>query len=305
VYPRLDELFPVLDRLTRHQDEPFGSTSIFAQWHVFRLAAENGVKVMLDGQGADEQLAGYPNYFAPHFGSLLRESRWSKLLRELSAAGALHGYGLLGGLKQALNNVLPEALRQPLRRLEGKSAVLASWLDMNRLRAAPLDPFLTAGTARAKTVRDMSLSQLTASSLPMLLHWEDRDSMAHSVEARVPFLDYRLVEFAVGLPDDYKIARGVTKRVLREGMRGVLPEKVRARVDKLGFVTPEETWLKEEGASLFRKAVRESVEAGEGILKPDVLNMLDDMVGGRRPFSHLVWRLISFGAWMRVFSPRI
>jgi asparagine synthase (glutamine-hydrolysing) len=138
----------------------------------------------------------------------------------------------------------------------------------------------------------MSRAQLTATSLPMLLHWEDRDSMAHSVEARVPFLDYRLVEFVLGLPEDYKIADGETKRVLR------------ARMDKLGFATPEEAWLREEGTDYFRKALRDSVEASNGIIKADVLRLFEGMVEGSQPFSYLIWRLISFGAWMRVFSMR-
>jgi len=304
VYPGLDDLFGTLDRITWHQDEPFGSTSIFAQWLVFRLARENGVKVMLDGQGADEQLAGYHNYFAPRFGSLLRGMRWLTLWQEIRATNNLHGYTLLWGLKQSLNNVLPEALRQPLRRLAGKPGDVAPWLDMHRLGAVPRDPFLEAETAKAVSVRAMSHSQIRATALPMLLHWEDRDSMAHSIEARVPFLDYRLVEFVLGLPDDYKIAGGVTKRVLREGMLGVLPEKVRTRRDKLGFVTPEEVWLREEGAALFRRALRKGVETSGGILKPDVIVLLENMVAGRLPFNFLIWRLISFGAWMRVFSVR-
>jgi asparagine synthase (glutamine-hydrolysing) len=305
VYPGLDELFPVLDRITWHQDEPFGSTSIYAQWSVFALAAENRVKVMLDGQGADEQLAGYHNYFAPHFGGMLRGLSWMTLCREMLQTRRLHGYPLSWGIKQALNNVLPEPVRQPLRHLAGKPGGMApSWLDMDRLGAVPRDPFLEAGSARAESVRAMSLSQLAATSLPMLLHWEDRDSMAHSIEARVPFLDYRLVEFVLGLPDEFKIAEGMTKRVLREGMRGILPERVRGRVDKLGFVTPEEVWVREQSPALFRNALRDAVDISAGIIKGDSLALLERTIEGKQPFTFLIWRLISFGAWMRVFSLR-
>jgi len=302
VYPALEELYPALDRITWHQDEPFGSTSIYAQWHVFALAAGNRVKVMLDGQGADEQLAGYHNYFAPRFGRLLRGLRLPAFAREVRAASRLHGYPLSWGVKQALNNVLPETLRQPLRRLAGKPDVVAPWLDLGRLGAAPLDPFLAAGGVKAATVRDMSLAQLSATSLPMLLHWEDRDSMAHSIEARVPFLDYRLVEFVLGLPDEYKIADGVTKLVLRDAMQGLLPERVRNRVDKMGFVTPEETWLREGGPAQFRAALAEAVEASAGVLRPGVLEVLEDMIAGRSAFSYLPWRCISFGRWLKVFG---
>ena len=112
------------------------------------------------------------------------------------------------------------------------------------------------------------------------------------------------VEFALGLPEDYKIAGGVTKRVLREGMRGVLPEKIRARADKLGFATPEEVWLRQDGTPQFREALRGSVEATRGILKPGVLDLFEEMVEGKRVFSSLIWRMISFGVWTRVFGVR-
>jgi asparagine synthase (glutamine-hydrolysing) len=304
VYPRIDELFPAVDRITWHQDEPFGSTSIYAQWHVFGLAAASGVKVILDGQGADEQLAGYHNYFAPRFGSLFRGLRWVRLARELRKTAHLHGQSVQWGARYALNNILPEWLRQPLRRLIKQSFANPVWLDMDRLGAEPRDPYLASGSARSHSVRVMSLTQLTAASLPMLLHWEDRDSMAHSIEARVPFLDYRLVEFVLGLPDEYKIADGMTKRVLREGMRGVLPERVRTRIDKMGFVTPEETWLREDSPDRFRTALAESVELSGGIISPRVLELLERVISGREPFSFLIWRCISFGRWLKVFHTR-
>ncbi len=125
--------------------------------------------------------------------------------------------------------------------------------------------------------------------------------MAHSIESRVPFLDYRLVEFVLGLPDSYKISDGITKRVLREAMRGVLPEKVRTRIDKLGFVTPEEVWLREQSPDAFRRALREAVSASGGILRREALEMLEAMIAGRIPFDFLVWRMISFGAWLKAF----
>jgi asparagine synthase (glutamine-hydrolysing) len=305
VYPRLDELFPLLDRITWHQDEPFGSTSIYAQWHVFALAAANGVKVMLDGQGADEQLAGYHNFFAPRFGSLVRRLRWITLARELETTARLHGRSVQWSARYALNNLLPEWLRQPLRRLVGHAGTRPAWLDLAALGAAPRDPYLASGAARSHSVRAMSLSQITAASLPMLLHWEDRDSMAHSIEARVPFLDYRLVEFVLSLPDEYKIADGMTKRVLREATRGLLPERVRTRVDKMGFVTPEEVWLRQESPALFRAALAESVALSRGIISRDMLALLERVIAGQETFSFLVWRCISFGSWLKTFNVKI
>ena len=302
VYVDVDELFPALDRMTYHQDEPFLSTSIYAQWCVFQLAAANQVKVVLDGQGSDEQLAGYHNYFAPHFGQLLRGLRWMTLAREMRALHRVHSYHALWGVQQMADNVFPEALRQPLRRLVGKPGTDTPWIDLERLGAAPRDPFLEVGGAKARSVRSMSRAQLGATSIPMLLHWEDRDSMAHSIEARVPFLDYRLVEFVLGLPDDYKIARGTTKRVLREAMRGVLPERVRERVDKKGFATPEEVWLRQDGSDRFRAALAEAVDISGGVLTREVHDLLERTIAGKEPFSPRLWRCINFGRWLKTFG---
>jgi asparagine synthase (glutamine-hydrolysing) len=127
--------------------------------------------------------------------------------------------------------------------------------------------------------------------------------MGHSIESRVPFLDYRLVEFVLGLPDEYKLSGGVTKRVLRQGMSGILPDAIRDRLDKLGFVTPEETWLRETAPDLFREKMNDAIAASGGILKKTEVNkMLEDMISGRARFSFLPWRLISFGEWMKQFS---
>lgn len=139
----------------------------------------------------------------------------------------------------------------------------------------------------------------------MLLHFEDRNSMAHSVESRTPFLDYRLVEYVLGLPSEYKIAGGWTKRILRESMKGILPEPVRTRIDKLGFVTAEEEWIRTDAPHQFRTAIREAFALSQGIFKPAILKAADEIIAGKRPFNYLLWRLISFGEWIKKFSVKL
>lgn len=303
VYPALSGLFSEAPAITWHQDEPFGSTSIYAQWNVFRLAAEQQVKVMLDGQGADEQLAGYHGFFGPHLAALFRTLRWAELLKEASAMRRLHGYSYKTAAAYLANYTLPEQIKNRLRRAAGRADAAPAWLDLRKLQCAATNPFQAAGAAEARTVQGLSIAQLTASNLQMLLHWEDRDSMGHSIESRVPFLDYRLVEFVLGLPDEFKLSGGMTKRVLRLGMSGILPDAIRDRTDKLGFVTPEETWLRESAPDLFRERVNAAIDASGGILhKAEVNKMLEDMIGGKARFSYLPWRLISFGEWMKQFS---
>jgi asparagine synthase (glutamine-hydrolysing) len=182
-----------------------------------------------------------------------------------------------------------------------KSSTRTDWIDVERLGATLSNPFQQE-KKRDTALQQLSYAQIIATNLPMLLHWEDRDSMAHSVESRTPFLDYRLVEFLDGLPADYKLAKRQTKRVLRAGMQGVLPEKVCQRTDKMAFVTPEAVWACEQHPQRFRAALKQMIEASQGIVKPRALEIFEEMVKGTRPYSSMVWRVISFGEWMQRFS---
>lgn len=300
-YPAIDELFDTLGEITFHQDEPFNSSSIYAQWHVFKLGSHNGIKVMLDGQGADEQLAGYYGFFGSRFADLFRRLRWWRLWQEMRETERLHGIHRQQACKHIANILLPETPRQIMRRVVGKVSTQSSWINMKLLGAKGVDPYAVFG-AIASTVNALSHSQLMSTSLPMLLHWEDRNSMAHSIESRLPFLDYRLVELVLGLPDDYKVSEGITKRVLREGMKGCLPEQIRMRMDKMGFGTPEEIWIKERCPDIFRSELVRAIEAAQGVLNKELMGRLEAMIAGKEPFSFLVWRTISFGRWMEQYN---
>jgi len=151
----------------------------------------------------------------------------------------------------------------------------------------------------------MSLELLTGAHLQMLLHWEDRNSMAHSLESRVPFLDYRLVEFVTGLPDHYKIRNGVTKTVMREGMKDLVPAPVLQRRDKMGFVTAEEVWARENGGQVFRGRLAEAVAASKGILPSNALTYFEHSLAGQAAYDSAVWRMICLGTWMRLFNATV
>jgi len=295
-YPTLEELKSLSRKIVWHQDEPFGSTSILAQWMVFKLAKEH-VTVMLDGQGADEQLAGYLGFFGNSFYDHFTALKWNKLLNEMRQAELQHPLVQPWGL--LLNKLVPEMIRQPIRKFLGKSAKYPGWLNTAKLNATLRDPF---ANAQNKSLLDQSILQLQHSNLPMLLHWEDRNSMAHAVESRTPFLDYRLVEFNLGLPTEYKIGQGWTKKVLREGLKGILPERIRTRVDKMAFVTAEEEWVRKEAPDHFRKGVAETLERANGILHPSVRTHAEDIISGRRPYNYSLWRLVSFGEWLERFA---
>jgi asparagine synthase (glutamine-hydrolysing) len=306
-YPRFEDAFALAERITWHQDEPYGSTSIFAQWSVFDTARRAGLKVMLDGQGADEQLAGYHGSFSYYFADLIRRRRFAALLYAMLQRRAWHGVSLAEQLRTFLIPLLPLKYGRWLRR-ERQALTQHNWLDGEALRPhLGRSPFETAresiGRPPVVDLGDLCVVLTQSSNLAMLLHWEDRNSMAHGIEARVPFLDHRLVEFSIGIGNRHKIVGGDTKRVLRSAMRGILPEMVRNRRDKLGFATPEEEW--------FRGPLREAVLAGieETLARyPGLLNAkgvrahTKDMLTGRKPVDFSLWRIINLGIWGRLFA---
>ena len=303
IFPKAEDVFARASDITWHQDEPFGSTSIFAQWCVFEEAKRSGIKVMLDGQGADEQLAGYHASFPIYMTSLLKQNRYLMLLRTILERRRMHGVEVREQLGRYLAPHLPASLARLVSR---SSAPLTqhNWMGSELLRTQgnPAGAFQVAidrlELEPATDIASLCVAITYASNLQLLLHWEDRNSMAHSIEARVPFLDHRLVEFSIGLGNQHKIVGGDTKRVLRRAMRGILPETIRQRRDKLGFSTPEETW--------FRGPLKGAIEDGiEGTLKryPDLLDakatraLAADMLEGRRPVDFSLWRIANMDLW--------
>lgn len=293
-------IFDDLDATLAAQDEPYGSTSIHAQHHVFRTARAAGVKVMLDGQGADELLAGYHGCFSYYYRELILRGRAATLLRALNERKAWHGLSRRAQLDFALRRVPGLAALAGLPRAVG---------DRPFLKGPAEDGGVIGAAARAHglpvphDVGAYCVLVTRATSLPMLLRFEDRNSMAHSIEARVPFLDHRLVEFCLKLGGQHKLVGGDTKRVLRDAMAGVLPEMIRQRRDKIGFATPEEAWFK----GPLRRAVAARVDATLAAF-PDAFDAdaaraaVAARLDGARPFDFLPWRILNFGAWAERFG---
>jgi asparagine synthase (glutamine-hydrolysing) len=232
VYPKANSFWQRADQISYHQDEPIQSGAVFAQWSVMEAAREHGVPVLLGGQGGDETLCGYQKYRYFYLWQLLR-----------------HGN--------------PQLLREGFLSL--RNGTQSSWTltDASRYFPAPFrTSFSVADRVCASTFRDdfatqripigasSSISErqkldLTLTSIPSLLHLEDRNSMAHSIETRLPFLDYKLVEFAVNCPASLKLKDGWSKWILRNVMKGAMPDEVRLRKSKLGFDVPQTSWMRD------------------------------------------------------------
>src|SRR5919197_4136078 len=231
-----DDLVTDLPRIVEAQGEPFGSTSICAGWYVMREARRAGVTVMLDGQGGDEVLAGYRAHLGFRLADLLAAGRLRELREELRS---FHGVHSASALVTAMSRPFaPEALTRLVRsRTRGARALVHPELRGLDPAAAP------NGSPFPDRLRRHQELILTRRGLPELLRYEDRNSMAHAIEARVPFLDYRLVELCFSLPGGELVGGGQTKAVLRRALADLLPPVVRERRDKLGFVTPEKRGL--------------------------------------------------------------
>jgi asparagine synthase (glutamine-hydrolysing) len=229
-----DNFSALLPEVLHAQDEPFGSTSIFAQYELFRAIRLRGIKVALDGQGADEQLGGYHGLFSSYLDSLLYDGEFVRYAFEGWQLWQKHRF-------RCFDHLMYRGIRQLARgrlRRGDHPVVPTAEADEYESRVRALAPMPNASFE--DTLRELTCD----SNLPQLLRYADRDAMAHSVEARVPFLDVELVEHILSLPAHYKIRRGNTKAVFRDAMRGVITEPVRRRRDKLGFATPEQRWPK-------------------------------------------------------------
>lgn len=292
-----------LQSMVWHQDEPFGSTSIFAQWSVFRLVHNTGVKVVLDGQGADEMLGGYAST-APHFFlEMAAKGRFLKAMTESWRWSRLQG--------RPWHSVVPgNRLRSVLAKLSAVRGPAAAglqnpWMreDFKRASAGTSvferQAYQTAWDAKAP-FQSILRRFFFESNLPALLRFEDRNSMAFSVESRVPFLDHRLVEFAFALPSEIKFRGGYGKRVLRDAMTGLLPEPVRMRARKMGFATPELHWQKTVLKPLIRDAVNSDLLAD--FIDREGAHVALDTIEQTRRLDFLPWRLLNLYMWRKQFN---
>jgi asparagine synthase (glutamine-hydrolysing) len=276
--------------ITWHQDIPTGDASVYSQSFVMELA-HGKVTVLLDGQGADELFAGYLSYVTAHIALLRRRDpiRW---LRE----GTQFMLEVRSRFKTALN------------RREFAYRVW-SYLRGERGRPPVLHPDLAArGRAHQSTVPQRDLAgadelnkllylSVVRDSIPALLHYEDRNSMAYSIEARVPFLDHRVVEFALGVPGDLKVRGAETKVFVRRALKGILPDEVVNRRDKLGYPTPYTRWIREELAEETRAWLYDRVMRRGWYDRAQIERVWKQHSAGLRNFGNLIHCLIAIEMW--------
>jgi asparagine synthase (glutamine-hydrolysing) len=290
-----DDLVADLPKIVASQDEPFGSSSMVAQWYVMRAAAKAGLKVMLDGQGGDEVFGGYRAFVGFRLADLLTERRFGTLRREIAAFSDVHSAVALA--TTLARPFAPEAVTRAVRaRARGSAGLLHPELRQVSMPATgERSPF-------PERMRRHQQLLLTRRGLPELLRYEDRNSMAHSLEARVPFLDHRLVETAFSLPGDELIRNGRTKDVLRRALADLLPPSVRERRDKLGFVTPERRWFRGKLGDFAAEVFASRAFAERGFVDAAAAQRrLARHRSGELEAGMELWRALNLELWARTY----
>jgi asparagine synthase (glutamine-hydrolysing) len=281
VTPSVEDFERTVDEIAYTQEEPYGGPSMFMGWHVCRQAKEDGRRVMLSGQGADEILLGYERYFAAMMRTRsltsMPSALWLQSRHSSMPIGDLLKYFFYFG-----------NLNVRKHRLSARSYL------RDHVKRAHDWRYLALSTESFSDLEKLQRLEIESVQLPRLLRYDDRNSMRHAIETRVPFLDHRVVELALSLPGDYKIRDGWTKYVLREAFSDALPSEVAWREEKIGYEAPESTWLNAHEPQMIEE-IRGSQILGEIV---DTARLTANYCGLSLKER---WSYYSVAVWERVY----
>lgn len=303
VYITANDLVRDIDDMIACQGEPFGGTSIYAQYRVYGAAREAGVKVILDGQGADEVFAGYHGYPEFRVQSLLDQGREIEALRFLLNWSRFPSHPVRSAVGIALKSFGPEKLRalvDPFRAQPSEEAigVFKPWIVAS-LSGDATRPDQPENIAERRLASRLKLA-LTNGELGSLLRHADRNSMRWSVESRVPFLNRAITRKVLSLPEEYLVSPlGQTKYVLRQALTGIVPEEIIGRRDKVGFETPERALLSAIGSDVIQCWL-EGLDSLHAVQAQSARKFVFESLAGERPYTPLAWRLINAARWTQL-----
>ena len=286
--PTSNGLLNDIDKIIYHQDLPIGSSTIYAQWEVMRLASENKIKVLLDGQGADEVLGGYAAFGGHYLLQLLQDFRFLRFFRDYSSLKKKFSSSISNQLFRAGSYRLPIGMQDRIRK---KQRISGSILNDDAYSSLVNENNTNRGGAN---FMEHSLKS-TQYGMYDLLRYEDRNAMAFSIESRVPFLDHKLVEFLINLPIDYKFNNGWSKFVFRKTLQEKLPDQVVWRKYKKGFITPQEEW-KEAIGNYFLEYFQ--VCSLPSYINRNALIKLCENLGQNANHLTEFWRIFSVIKWL-------
>ncbi len=302
VFIKEKDLFKDLDDLIERQGEPFNGSGIYAQYRLFKLSKENNIKVILEGQGADEIFAGYYGYPGQRILSLLETDgiisahkfakNWAKTLNK--------NYFL--GWQYFLKIKLPSFVYKLIRKFMGRDSK-PNWLNIdyltNKISFNENRPILKLKN-KGQRVKEALTESYTNRGLRALLRYADRNSMASSIESRVPFLSTKLVDYILSLPESFLISdKGVSKKIFRQAMRGIVNDNILDRKDKLGFDTPEGIWMI-NNSDKIKNYIRKA-KIPKFFDKINLIRSIDEVLEKKRKYDSKIWRLFNYIKWYNHF----
>ncbi len=255
-WPDAEDFKNEIEKVLFHQDEPIGSASIIAQWNVMKLARKNNVTVLMDGQGADEIFAGYLSFVGPYLNELYKNDL-KEYHKQRDSFEKLLGYthDLSLRAKLLLKHPYLFSMAKPITSVFKKTT--DTELNVMGFTKEFIKEIASERFVREKRDNDSLHKALENTiwndGLPTLLRYADRNSMAHSIEVRLPYLSHLLAEFSFSLPPSYKMNNGYTKYILRKSFEGLVPDEILWRKDKIGYEAPQSDWLK-----LSQKKIKEA-----------------------------------------------
>jgi asparagine synthase (glutamine-hydrolysing) len=283
VHPTADEFRAEIEDFIRAQEEPLISTGPYAQYKVMQEACKH-IKVLLDGQGADETMAGYIPYYMVYLRELKRKRRWGVLIKEL--------FSSLDVLFRLARFKIADALRFK------KAVPVTGFIDTEFTAAHSDERFVIERDDLKKRL----LQDLFENSIPSLLRYEDKNTMHFSIEGRVPFLDKELLPFVFALDNSAIIKGGWNKRILRDSMKGRLPDLIVRRRNKIGFTTPEQEWFLRLKNYFYDLFLSESFAARPYFNQQAVLQAFEGYIAGKNSVDSMsFWRLANVELWLRAF----
>jgi len=295
-----------------HLDFPVAGPGSFPQYVVSELAARH-VKVVLGGQGGDEMFGGYARYLIAYFEQCIKaaiDGTYRSGNYVVTIESIIPNLGLLREYKPLIQEFWRDGLFEDLDaryfRLIDRSSDMADeveWRDLDKIRV--FEAFRDIFNRRDNVEHEAYFDKMTHFDfkclLPALLHVEDRMSMAHGIESRVPFLDHPLVEFMATAPADVKFSGGDSKHLLKSAFRHELPRPILERRDKMGFPVPLKEWFNGELRAFVQDTFRSGAAQTRSFMKPEAVLANFDHAG---PFSRKIWGLLSLEIWQQTFHDR-
>ncbi len=283
------KIFDLMEKVIWHNDEPIPSFSVIAHYLLMEKSYENNIKVILSGQGADELLGGYQKYYIYYIIELLKSKKYLKFL--LESFNYIFNSGLIKqfSLKEA-NRYLPSFLKRKIKKTDYRTKSLKE-LDS---KVEKLN--------KVVSVKERQIMDLMKYSVPVLTHYEDRMSMAYSREIRLPFLDFRLVEYTMSLPLSLKMRKGWTKWILRKAFEGKLPNEIVWRKDKKGFTTPQEKWFREDLKNEIENLFNEDLLVDKhGLMEQSKIKQFyKEFLNDKKIWYKEVFNIIAVEIWLRI-----